>query len=138
MDLLQELFLEVIRDLGSFEVRSEASFLRWASVIARNNIRDRLRRRRESSLESFPELNPEERESHLDPSPSTVVSRQEEAEDLRRALKRLPGDYRDVIRLRDFDGLPYRQIARLLGRPSENAVQMLHHRALARLLKEMG
>lgn len=137
VDLLQELFLEVIRDLDRFEIRSEKAFLRWATVIARNNIRDRLRRRRESLMEDTQVSGPSWSENHEEATPSQRVSSLEEADGVRRAIERLPEDYRRVIELRDFRGMPYRQIADELGRQTENAVQMLHHRALARLTREL-
>ncbi len=139
VDLLQELFLEVLRDLERFEIRSESAFLRWATVIARNNIRDRLRRRRESFIDEAEQVaaDPQWQETFEEPSPSQKVSASEEVDGVRRAIARLPEEYQRVIELRDFRGLPYRQIATQLGRETENAVQMLHHRALARLTREL-
>ena len=45
---------------------------------------------------------------------------------------------RDVIILRVFEGLSHREIARRLGRPSENAVHKLYGRALAKLAELLG
>jgi RNA polymerase sigma-70 factor (ECF subfamily) len=51
-------------------------------------------------------------------------------------LSRLPEPYRQVIVLRNLQGLPHEEIARRLGR-SAGAVRMLWVRALAQLRQAM-
>ncbi len=53
------------------------------------------------------------------------------------ALDRLPTDYREVIVLRHLEGIPFVEIASRMGR-SEDSVQKLWVRGLARLRQEMG
>ena len=53
------------------------------------------------------------------------------------ALDRLPADYREVIVLRHLEGIPFAEISGRLGR-SEDSVQKLWVRGLARLRTEMG
>ena len=65
-------------------------------------------------------------------TPSQSASRQEQVDLLLEALAELPDDKQRVVELRDFEGLSFAEIARAMGR-SENAVQLLHTRALARL-----
>jgi RNA polymerase sigma-70 factor (ECF subfamily) len=48
------------------------------------------------------------------------------------ALSQLPGDYREVIVLRNLEGFSHEEVARRMGR-SVAAVRMLWVRALARL-----
>ena len=71
-------------------------------------------------------------------SPSELVLREEEIGRLEEALDQMSPAERDVIILRVFEGLSHQEIARRLGRPSENAVHKLYGRALARLAKLMG
>jgi len=54
------------------------------------------------------------------------------------ALARLRADDRELIILRVELGLPYREIAEILDKPSEDAAQMAVSRALVRLAREMG
>jgi RNA polymerase sigma-70 factor, ECF subfamily len=70
-------------------------------------------------------------------SPSTHAARREHAVLLADALDRLPKDYRDVIVLRHLEGIPFAEIAARLAR-SEDSVQKLWVRGLARLRQEMG
>jgi RNA polymerase sigma-70 factor (ECF subfamily) len=48
----------------------------------------------------------------------------------------LPEDFREVIVLRNLEGLPHEAVARRMGR-SPGAVRMLWVRALARLREEL-
>jgi len=61
----------------------------------------------------------------------------EQAEALRRALERLPDDYRQVVTLRYQEGRPFAEIAERMQR-SENAVRKLWFRAIERLQQELG
>lgn len=67
-------------------------------------------------------------------SPEQVVLRREEQMLLRKGLNRLPEHYQTILRLRFADGLPNREIARLLQK-SEGSVRALLFRALNTLRK---
>lgn len=134
-DFLQGVMLEIARDLDEAQLEDEEAFLRWATRVARNNIRDQVRRRRERALESFSQSGILARSG--DATPSGDAGRHEDVERLVAALERLSPDHRRVVELRDFDGLSYREVARALDRPSEEAVQMLHARALSNLTREL-
>jgi RNA polymerase sigma-70 factor, ECF subfamily len=56
--------------------------------------------------------------------------------DLANALPRLRANDREIIQLRYFAGLPFAEIADLLGE-SENTLKVRHHRALERLHHEL-
>ena len=139
VDLLQDLFVDLVRDFDRFEIRDDEAFLRWAVRVARNNIRDLARRQRYRRMEELAQSAVfEPRAGHEAPrTPADEADRSEKVDLLREALQRLPADYRRVIELRDFDGLPYSKVAELLDRPSEAAAQMLYGRALARLTRLM-
>lgn len=70
-------------------------------------------------------------------TPSHKAARQEQAARLLTAIGRLPPDYRHVIQLRDFEGLPDAEIAARMKR-SEGAVRVLWTRALKCLGGELG
>ena len=56
---------------------------------------------------------------------------------LAEALSRLPEDYREVIVLRNLEGLSHEEVAARMGR-GIGAVRMLWLRALSRLRRELG
>ncbi len=71
------------------------------------------------------------------PSPSAIAAQNEQALLLAEALTRLPEDYREVILLRNIEGLSHEETAVRLGRRS-GATRMLWVRALSRLKRELG
>ena len=74
------------------------------------------------------------------PSPSRQAARRELAARVRRALARLPETDREILLMRDFEDLPYDEIAYVL-RIESAAARMRHGRALIRLgqiLREEG
>ena len=70
-------------------------------------------------------------------SPSVRAGRHEMELRLAEALSRLPEDYREVIVLRNIEGLPHEEVARRMDR-NVGAVRMLWVRALSRLRRELG
>jgi RNA polymerase sigma-70 factor, ECF subfamily len=71
-----------------------------------------------------------------DTSPSAQAAQHEHELQLADALSRLPDDYREVILLRNVEGLTHEDVAVRMGR-GVGAVRMLWVRALARLRAEM-
>ena len=133
-DFLQDLFVDLARDLDRYEIVSEAEFLKLAVGMARNNIRESLRKRREKQLQDFSVSTI----ARFDRATSQAVPldrlvTEEAIERLVLALEEMASDEREVIELRDFEQLPYGEIAPRMGRSSENAVQLLHARALTKL-----
>ena len=136
VDFLQGMFVQVIQGLDRFEVRDEQAFLRWATQIARNNIRDGVRKKRESAFQSFSHSGIMEATLEADQhSPRSDLVLREENFQLAEALESLPPEYCRIIELRDFEGLSYRKIAEEMDKPSEAATQMMHARAISRLMK---
>jgi len=133
LDFLQGVFAETLAQLGEQRFENERALLRWMTAVARNDIRDCVRRRRERALGS---LSGSLTLSRIgDPecaSPATVADQNEELERLVEALEDLTPDHRRAIELRDLEGLSFDEVGERLGR-SADAAQMLHARALLRL-----
>jgi RNA polymerase sigma-70 factor (ECF subfamily) len=146
-DLVQETFLEAYRDFGQFRGGTEAELLAWLrrilvhnlSRLVEKHLRTRKRDpRREVSLQRY--LTAMERSSAgleaalVSPcsSPSAQAQRRELAAVLADQLARLKPEYREVIVLRNLEGLSFEEVARRMGRAS-GAVRMLWLRALDRL-----
>ena len=125
--LVQETFLQAALSLERFEGRAKAST--WLRAIALNLSRSHRRK----AARCRP-LDPDglERVQEATPSgagsPERVAIRRDEARLVRRALDRLPAPYREVVTLRDLDGLSTREVAGRLG-VAEGAVRVRLHRA---------
>jgi RNA polymerase sigma-70 factor, ECF subfamily len=115
-DVSQEAFLKAYRALGTF--KQEARFSSWLYQIAINATRDRLRRRRRRTDLSLDDV--EEREASLrDAGPSALDLI--ESSDLSRvvaaAMAALPEEQREVVILKEYEGLTFPEIAETLDVP---------------------
>lgn len=120
-DLCQEVFLQLMRKIGSFQGRS--SFSTWLYRVAINRSRDFLRRKKRS-----PELTTHDGEpiesGGLDDDQRSAASEPEssafavEARELvHRALLELPLSLRTPLVLHELEGLQYQEVARMLHLP---------------------
>ncbi|MHB8895931.1 MAG: RNA polymerase sigma factor, partial [Candidatus Geothermincolia bacterium] len=117
-DLCQEIFLQVMRKVGSFEGRS--SFSTWLYRVAMNRSRDYLRRKKRSpELLSHEGDPPERHEPHIATSgglESEAIS--SEAQRLvQEALMKLPVSLRAPLVLHELEGMQYHEVASLLKLP---------------------
>lgn len=117
-DLTQEAFLNAWRGLSAFDGRS--SFSTWLYRLTSNACIDFLRReKRRSTLSLTLEADEEEsRQTEVSDerwSPEALLDRQESLQAVRRALGQLSDEHREVLLLRELEGLSYREIAQALG-----------------------
>ncbi|HLA77335.1 MAG TPA: sigma-70 family RNA polymerase sigma factor [Vicinamibacteria bacterium] len=117
-DIAQEAFLKAYRALPLF--KREAKFSSWLYQIALNLCRDRLRRRRRSLAEVSLDLLSESGELPLATSGPSAVELAEASELARTvgsAVWALPEEQREVIVLKEYQGLTFQEIAEVLGLP---------------------
>ncbi len=144
-DLVQDVFVEAVRDLDRVRFRDHADILRWLSRVAENEIRDRVRAagRQKRDVERtvpMPEPgSPEAGELRAHGrSPSSIVAGSELRELLDDEVERLePDDYREVILLRDYQAAEWEDIREALDKPTVAAAQELHRRARLKLAVRM-
>jgi len=147
-DIVQQTLLEACRDLPRFRGQTELELLAWLRKILAHVIAHEVRRygraekrdvAHEVSLEQALAQSSRRLGNLLaasGTSPSHQAARREQEVLLAEVLAQLPQDYRDVIILRNLEGLAHEQIADRMGR-SVGAVRMLWVRALERLRKEL-
>ncbi len=143
-DVLQDVSLEVHRRIGGFRGGSEGEFLAWLRQILGGVLANQLRRylgakRRDVRLERDlgEDLDRSSRAmasplAAAGSSPSAQASRREQAVLLADAINGLPTDYREVIILRQLEGLSFPEVAERMGR-TQDSVKNLWARALAKL-----
>jgi len=136
-DLCQEVFLQAMRKIGSFQGRS--AFSTWLYRVTVNRSKDHLRRKKRSpEVLQIGDEQPEPKasvESELSgkpggPEESAVSS--EAGQLVRAALVKLPIGLRTPLVLHELEGLEYREIARVLRLPV-GTVKSRIFRARARL-----
>lgn len=126
-DVLQDALLSIATHLDGFEGRS--SLPSWAFTIARTAC---VRRRRGKKNE--PAEGEEALRGHAahEPGPEDHVASQQTRTMVAEALANLPDDYREVLLLRDAEGLTAPEAAIVLG-VSNDALKSRLHRARAAL-----
>lgn len=133
-DLLQDVLLRSLRNVGAFEPRAGAGFYGYLRSGLTNRIRDEIRRLRRTPEQS--ELGGDE--VHRGPSPLEETIGRERLARYEAALATLRDDEREAVLARLELGCSYQELADVLGKPSADAARMMVGRALLKLAQEMG
>ena len=126
-DATQETFLAAFRNLRGF--RGEAKVSSWLHRIAVNQCISRQRRskvRGESALEDEQEINAARFATPLSYSPARVAEGRQETAAVRRAINSLPTELRQVVVMKEFEELTFREIAEALDLPLSTVKSRLY------------
>lgn len=154
-DVVQRTFAQAVKNLDSFEHRSEGSFMRWITAIAINecnSVHDYLTAQKRGGglnrhLESLVlRRNSDDGSIGFDPAgsadlPADVAAQRELVDQVVECLRELKERHREVIIQRDYNRMSWREVAEAMDLPSEGAASMLHTRAriaLGRCLRKRG
>lgn len=133
-EALQEIFLKVHRGAPSLDPARDPG--PWLITIAANTVRDLWRssayrfEKASSSLDSDPGYAESLPSSAPDPEKDTLTA--ERAEIVQRAIQSLRPSFREIVILREYEGLSYDQIAAITGE-NPTAVRKRYSRALDEL-----
>ena len=128
-DLLSELFVKLVEKIAGFR---GGSFDGWIFAMASNIFYDHLRfKQRQSRL-----LEGHKRRLKLEPS-SVENLPADEADKMQAALGKLETDVREVILMRFYSQLSFKEIAKSKGEPIGTTLSKFH-RGLKRLRELMG
>ena len=142
-DLLQETFLRVIAALPRYRARGK--FRAWIFKIARNLVHDRARKlmvtgvpvRLESANRDEIELGDTVfNMSCGEPSPRDVAMIHEKRDWIDSAIQKLPAAQKEVFTLREYAGMPFREIATVQRSPIGTVLARMHY-ALKKLRTEL-
>lgn len=117
-DMAQEAFIRAYNSLASF--RGESKFSVWLYRIVSNACLDFLRSRSRHPTVSLSVENDEGEETELDipdesQSPEALLERRLTRDSVRRGLDALSEEYRQILLLREIQGLSYDEIAETLS-----------------------
>ncbi|NLX21542.1 MAG: sigma-70 family RNA polymerase sigma factor [Phycisphaerae bacterium] len=140
-DLLQEVFVRLVRRIGEYQ--HDGRFDAWLFRVAANLLRDRGRRAKRTREVGIQPAEADREFEILAPQPEgpdgrpdDPVERAEQLDRLQWALGQLSEAEREVILLRHFSDMSFRQIAEVMGTPLGTALARAH-RGLNRLRELM-
>jgi RNA polymerase sigma-70 factor (ECF subfamily) len=129
-DVVQDAFLNAYQSLHTF--KGDAEFFTWLYRIAFNTAISLKRKKR-----AVVSLDAGGRDGNLDPDdpseyirPGAALERSEDQTQLRDAMERLSPEHREVLVLKDIEGLKYEEIAEILDVPIGTIRSRLHRARL--------
>ncbi len=129
-DVVQDAFLNAYQSLHSF--KGDAEFFTWLYRIAFNTAISLKRKKRPSvSLEAHTgdaRIDPPDESEYV--KPGTALERTEDERQLAEAIARLSPEHREVLLMKDIDGLKYEDIAEILRVPIGTIRSRLHRARL--------
>jgi len=126
MDLSQDAFVMAYRAISRFD--PEKSFFPWLYTILRNHCFNFRRRKRGLSTTSIEQMLENGIELRSDsPQPDAVLHSREMGRAVLEALYSLDEPHREIIFLREFRGLSYEEISKLLGCPRGTVMSRLYY-----------
>jgi RNA polymerase sigma-70 factor (ECF subfamily) len=129
-DLTSEVFLRMVRSLGSYTDRG-LPFRAWLFRIAANLITDHYRHKNK-----YPVTPIHDHFESDDPNPFEQVVEDQEQLDMQLALKTLPTQYQDLLLLHFVEDLPYEEIVKIMNK-SAAALRAMQYRALKSLAQQL-
>jgi len=112
-DIVQEACLRALKGFGNFRGDDARA---WLLTIVRNTCYTWLKRQRGRNDVMETDVDVDAVES-AGADPFTVLSKNIQAEQLRAAVEELPVEFREVVMLKDLQGLSYREIAEVVSVP---------------------
>ena len=126
MDVVQEVMIRAIRSFDQFEAKDEAAFLHWISKLVQNEIRDLADYHNAEKRNANKEVTTRDKStatrSVLSQLPADSVHRpsfqvrlKEDVLQLEAALDQLAEKQREVIIMRQYEGMSFKDIGSKLG-----------------------
>jgi RNA polymerase sigma factor (sigma-70 family) len=136
-DAVQEAFVKAYRSLR--RLREGSTFGPWFRTILRNHCRDRLRSSGGRTHVAWDERVAGDAGQAPAAAPA-ALERAELSQAVRNALARVSVEHREILVLKEMEGLSYAEIARETGIPAGTVASRLHHAriALRKVLVEGG
>ena len=117
-DLAQDAFIRAYHSLGSF--KGDSSFTKWLYRLTTNVCIDHLRREKRRDIGSLTYQDEAGTVQELEVpdmrfTPEPALERREVEEGISRGLKSLSAEHREILIMREIEGLSYEEIGAILG-----------------------
>jgi len=125
-DVCQETFLRILNRADRF--RSGSRFSTWMYQIALNLCRDQARsRRRWGKIVDDGREAPTETTAAAGPSPEAGTEANELSRAVRSGLQEIPAEQREVLILKEYEGLKFKEIAEVLSCPESTVKSRMYY-----------
>lgn len=129
-DLTSQTFLKALKNVDSMDPEL-GSFCAWLYRIARNTVIDHYRMNKQGSVNI---------EDVWDLATSIDLIKETDnrirLEKIKEYMKGLSGEQRDIVVLRVWEGMTYKEIAQIIGKKEDNC-KMIFSRTVGRMRREM-
>lgn len=113
-DIFQEVFIKIVESLKKGAYVENGKFLSWAVRIAHNLCMDHFRKvKRTPTIKTSDDINIFEQYNFAEPSADIRMLELERDNSIKKAIDKLPEDQREMIILRHFANLSFREIAQM-------------------------
>ncbi|CAN5481918.1 sigma-70 family RNA polymerase sigma factor [soil metagenome] len=137
-DLFQDCFVKIITSLRRKNYDEQGKFLPWALCIARNIVLDYFRTQKNKvMIRETDEWSPFDILPERDLNPIEKIIEDEKTAAVRLMIERLPDHQREVVILRHYGGLSFKEISKLLKININTCVGRMHY-AVIELRKMAG
>ena len=127
-DLTSQAFLKSLENIGKYDF-SKGKFSSWLYAVARNTVIDHYRTQKHNlNIDDAWDISSDD-DIELD------IENREKIRKLKSHLKNLSSDQRDVVMLRVWNGMSYKEISDIMGKTDTNC-KMIFSRATEKLRKE--
>jgi len=130
-DLFQETFIKIINSLRDKRYNEEGKFLPWATRIAHNLVIDYFRKE-----QHMPMQRDTEEYSVFDYMPTRIpnaveaIIREEKINKVRELIEQLPFEQREVVIMRHYGELSFKEISKILNININTALGRMHYAIL--------
>ena len=116
-DLTQEVLIKVVKVLDEGRYTDKGRFLPWVLRIARNRVFDYFRAQKQvkSVNESSVGFDILGNKNFAEPSIEESIILDQQAEEIRALVEELPDEQREVVKMRYYEGLSFKEIAEQTG-----------------------
>ncbi len=124
-DLFQQTWLKVIQGFGRYEERG--TFSSWLFGIANNCCIDLVRKKNQSKRNDFVSSEGMDKLESEDCNQMDVILNKEKTVWLENAITKLPPEQKQVVLLRVYSELPFKEIASILNDPLNTVLGRMHY-----------
>jgi RNA polymerase sigma factor (sigma-70 family) len=138
-DIFQDTFLKVVQSIRQGKYQDDGKFLSWVMRIAHNLIIDHYRHVKQAGITLTEDYNSEIFNSFrlIDESVEDAMMKRQVMRDVRMLISELPDDQREVVIMRHYTGMSFKEIADMTGVSINTALGRMRY-ALINMRKMMA